>query len=169
MKKMGSGRRRAGLVAALVLLAAGAVAAVVQAVVVTVTAQEAKIRSRKTLLGSVIPGGEVQAGARLTLNAREEPWANVTYGAVTGWIHSSAITEKKGVVLSGSAESVRYTGQDISAGKKGFSDEVEKAYKDANPNLVPFFGEVDRVQRRRIAEEALEEFAAQGRLGGGGR
>jgi len=156
-------RRAAGWLAPL-FLAAGSALALGLATTAIVTAREAKIRSKKVLLGAAIPGGDVKEGDRLTVNLREDPWVNVTFGTVTGWIHGSAVSERKDVVLTGKAESVRFTGQDVSAGKKGFNEDVERAYKTENPDLASAFAEVDRVQAIKVPEEELLKFAGAGRL-----
>jgi uncharacterized protein YgiM (DUF1202 family) len=164
MKRPAMLRRRPGGWLALALLMAGSAFGLALATTAIVTAREAKIRAKKTLLGSTIPGGDVKEGDRVTVNSQEDPWFNVTFGTVTGWLHGSALTDRKGVVLSGQADSVRYTGQDVSAGKKGFNEDVERAYKTENPNLAGAFAEVDRIQATKIPEEELVKFAEAGKL-----
>ncbi len=92
--------------------------------------QDGKLRADPSFLGKVL--GSVAYGESVTVIKQQDPWFFVSAkgGQLTGWIHSSALTEKEIVLRSGSAD-VRKTAsqKEVALAGKGFSADVEKEFK----------------------------------------
>ncbi len=82
----------------------------------------------------------------------------------TGYIHWSAITDRKIVLSSAGVTSAKADEADILIAGKGFNKKIEKelASQDATLN----FSEVDKMERLRVGEGTLAGFIKSGGLGG---
>jgi len=92
-------------------------------------------------------------------------WYYVSGAGTTGWIHNSAVA--RGRTASRSAGSgdvnVKVSEREVSMAGKGFSAEVERAYRAAHP---AGYAKVDAMLRINHSPTALEAFLAAGRQGG---
>ena len=91
-------------------------------------------------------------------------WFKVEKGGKTGYLHSTAVSER--AVVFKSTTSVAKTGNDkdvILAGK-GFNKEVESKYSQTKSNLN--YGEVDRMEKLSVGDSELASFIKDGQLGG---
>ena len=151
--------------AAYVCLAAGA-APQSQGDTLTVTKKTTKLRAQKKLFAPGI--ADLKEGDRVTLVSKDGAWLSVTWTsggqATTGWLHESDVTAKKDVRLSGQGIREKYSVSEAEAARKGFNPQVEKAYRERNPNLDAAYQIVDRVQAQTIPEAEIERFLRQGRL-----
>lgn len=132
----------------------------------TVTKRETKLRSQKRLFAAGV--ADLREGDRVTLVTKDGVWLNVTYkgrdNTVTGWLHESDVSAKKDVRLSGQGIREKYTVSEAEAARKGFNPQVEKAYRDKNPNLEAAYALVDRIQAATVPEAEIERFLRDGRL-----
>lgn len=138
----------------------------------TVTKKETKLRSQKRLFASGV--ADLREGDRLTLVRKDGAWLNVTWAggsaAATGWLHESDVSAKKDVRLSGAGIREKYSVSEAEAARKGFNPQVEKAYRDQNPDLEAAFAIVDRIQAVTVPDAEVESFLrAGGLLKEGGR
>lgn len=133
----------------------------------TVTKKETKLRSQKRLFA---PGvADLKEGDRVRLERKDGAWLSVTWAGgggrgVTGWLHESDATAKKDVRLSGAGIREKYSVSEAEAARKGFNPQVERAYRDANPNLEAAFAVVDRIQAVSVPEAEVERFLREGGL-----
>ena len=93
-------------------------------------------------------------------------WLQVRVGKSQGYIHRSAVTDRKVVVQgrgTGAGVQNAQSGDIVLAGK-GFNSQVEGAYaaRKANAN----FPEVDRMLARKISDGEVASFIQSGKLGG---
>lgn len=135
----------------------------------TVTKRETKLRSQKRLFAPSV--ADLREGDRVALVTKDGAWCSVTYQAaaagsksVTGWLHESDVSAKKDVRLSGQGIREKYTVSESEAARKGFNPQVEKAYRDQNPNLDAAFELVDKIQATTVPESEVERFLREGRL-----
>ena len=141
------------LIAAAVLL--GASAAV--AATVTVLVQETALRKRAQSYAPSI--GTARLGQKYETSGLESGF----YKTASGYIHSSAVTERK--VKLGSGESVGggASADEVTLAGKGFNAQVEKSYGEKNGAAVNFSG-VNAMERRSVGEGDLFDFLRAGGL-----
>jgi uncharacterized protein YgiM (DUF1202 family) len=128
----------------------------------SVQVRDGQLRNRASFLGAVT--GAVAYGDRVTVNQSQAGWCEVaTASGKTGWIHESALTPKR-VVLSSGTDDARTgaSGEEVALAGKGFSAEVEAAYKKGNPNID--YTWVDWMGKQKVSDEQLVQFLKQGDL-----
>jgi hypothetical protein len=129
----------------------------------SVQVQDGKLRADPSFLGKII--GTVAYGDSVTVVRQQDPWFYVSTktGQLTGWIHSSALTEKEIVLRAGDANVQKTASQrEIALAGKGFNPEVEKEYKKRNPNLD--FEGIDRMEKIIVSDEEIRQFMIEGKL-----
>ena len=128
----------------------------------SVQVRDGQLRNRASFLGAVV--GTVAYGDRVTVNQTQAGWCEVSIAGKTGWIHESALTPKKVVLASGTADArVQSVGsEEVALAGKGFSKEVEAEYKKQNPQLD--FTWVDWMGQQTVSSERLVAFLKQGDL-----
>ena len=146
------------LICCAALMATGAWAAKEMSVQV----RDGQLRNRASFLGAVV--GTVTYGDRVTVNQTQAGWCEVSIAGKTGWIHESALTPKKVVLASGTADArVQSVGsEEVALAGKGFSKEVEAEYKKQNQNVD--YTWVDWMGQQTVATERLVAFLKQGNL-----
>jgi uncharacterized protein YgiM (DUF1202 family) len=105
--------------------------------------------------------GSLAYGDQVTVLQVKGKWAEVRSAAqssLSGWTSSSNLTAKR--VTAGSASNSASSGEIALAGK-GFSEEVENAYK-AEGNLN--YADVDKTETQVVSEQELYDFLTEGRL-----
>lgn len=144
------------------LLAASAlcIASAGLAATLTVMVQQTQVRSRPQFFAP--PVATVRLGDHLNGDPAGGGWYQVTSGDVTGFIHESAVTDKKVDLTSASAGDSGTTAQEITLAGKGFNDQVESSYKAGNPNLD--FSLVDAMEKRTTPDAKLAKFMKGGGL-----
>ena len=146
------------LICCAALMATGAWAAMEMSVQV----RDGQLRNRASFLGTVV--GSVAYGDRVTVNQTQAGWCEVSLAGKTGWIHESALTPKKVVLASGTADArVQSVGsEEVALAGKGFSKEVEAEYKKQNQNVD--YTWVDWMGQQTVSSERLVAFLKQGNL-----
>jgi uncharacterized protein YgiM (DUF1202 family) len=141
-----------------VLVATGAWAAKEMSVQV----RDGQLRNRASYLGTVT--GKVAYGDRVTVNQSQAGWCEVAKAdGAKGWIHESALTPKRVVMNSGAGDArVGASGEEVALAGKGFSKEVEAAYKQENKDID--YTWVDWMGQQKVSDEQLVQFLKQGDL-----
>jgi hypothetical protein len=158
---MKSSNRAIGLVAALTLGLAAVALAVGKGGVLNVQVQQGEVRASASPLGSVI--GTASYGDAMEVLEEKGAWVKVTKPGLTGWMHSSALTKDK-IKLQGGGTDAQLkasSGEQALAGK-GFSKEVESAFKDKNKNVS--FAWVDKMEKYKVTQQQSASFAKEGHL-----
>jgi len=132
----------------------------------TVQVKNTKIRKEPKFWAGVVKS--VAAGEKLTETGRRGKWIQVSAGGASGWVHESAVTTKK-IALSGGGESVGRdaSAHEVSLASKGFSEEVESAYRKSGAALD--YGAVDKIVRIQVSDKEIRSFLEKGKLGEWGR
>ncbi|MEZ4386433.1 MAG: SH3 domain-containing protein [Candidatus Krumholzibacteriia bacterium] len=129
--------------------------------------RQASLRSRPSYLSAATV--EVAYGARLTVLETRGAWRKLrTADGAEGWLHESALTEKR-VQLSAGQGDVQ-TGADtdeLALAGKGFNEEVEKAFQADNRQID--YTWVDRMASWTVTPEEAVAFLAAGEVKGGQR
>jgi len=140
----------------LLIMTSGAMAETVK-----VITQEAIIRKDKRFFAPIVI--RVPYGEAIEELARQGDWLRVSYGGKQGWIHISAVQEQKFQLSSFSTEKASEASQEeVALAGKGFTPEVEKAFRDKNPKMR--YDLVDQIQYVRIEDAQLQAFMRTGNL-----
>jgi len=150
--------------AALLLLAAAAVLAA--GPLRSVQVREGQLRQSPSFLGKI--SARVAYGDRLEVLEEKGGWTRVRDDAGNdGWIHTSALTEKKVVLQAGQADvAAGASGEEIALAGKGFNEDVEKTWRESNPDLD--FTWVDRMEGWTVTPAEAAAFVTAGELVPGG-
>jgi hypothetical protein len=140
----------------LMMVASGAMAGTVKVII-----QEAMIRKNKRFFAPVV--SRVPYGKVIQELERQGDWLRVSYRGKEGWIHISAVQEQKFELSSLSTERATEASQEeVALAGKGFTPEVEKAFRDKNPKMR--YDLVDQIQSIRIEDAQLQAFLRDGNL-----
>ena len=114
------------------------------------------------------PVGPVPMGAQVTVLGKSGDWCNVEYGGKAGWLHRQAFPgapAAAGLGLPGllTGAPVKETrGDEVALAGKGFTPEVESAYRQKHPELN--FAQVDKIEALRVDDARLAAFIREGGL-----
>jgi Bacterial SH3 domain len=126
-----------------------------------VITQEAIIRKDKRFFAPIVI--RVPYGEAIEELGRQGDWLRVSYGGKQGWIHISAVQEQKFQLSSFSTEKASEAShEEVALAGKGFTPEVEKAFRDKNPKMR--YDLVDQIQYVRIEDVQLQAFIRTGNL-----
>jgi len=144
----------------LALIALAAVTAWAASQMMSVQVREGQVRERPSFLGKVVT--DVEYGDRMTVLSSQGGWTKVRDGdGKTGWIHTSALTEKKVVLKAGDIDAeTAASGEELALAGKGFNDEVEAEFRSGNPDVD--YDWVDRMERMVVPVDEAVDFLADG-------
>ena len=128
----------------------------------SVQIKKGQIRSRASFLGQV--KAMVSYGDQVEVLSKKGAWFQVKSGrGKTGWLHKSALSEKKIILRAGRTDTrVAAVGEEATLAGKGFNEEVEKEYRQRNPNLD--YAWVDRMEQITVRPEEMLAFLAKGNI-----
>ena len=151
-------RRRMVWLVILVLVAAVSSAAPKS---MSVTVRETQARATPSFLGAVL--AVLAYGDRLDILEEQRDWLRVALpGGRQGWVHRSALTEKRVVLEAGSgAAQTGASGSEVALAGKGFNKEVEAQYKTENQLDYTW---VDRMEGFTVSPEEVATFVEAGGL-----
>ena len=131
------------------------------AVVYRVVTEEAAVRKDRRFFAPVVI--RVPYGEQIQGQERRGDWLKVVYKNKQGWVHINAVKEQK-IRLSALAggQATETTRDEVALAGKGFTPEVEKAFRDKNPNMN--YRLVDRVESYRVNEDEILSFIRSGKL-----
>ena len=145
----------------ILLLFFGLMATTALAATVKVITQEAVIRKDKRFFAPPIL--RAPYGAVIQELERAGDWLRVQYQGKQGWLHISAVQEQKFQLSSLAGGQAQETTQDeVALAGKGFTPEVEKAFREKNPKMR--YDLVNQVHAYRIDEQRLQDFIQAGNL-----
>ncbi len=131
------------------------------AATVKVITQDAVIRQDKRFFAPAVV--RVPLGASLQQLGKEGDWFRVSFQGKEGWIHKSALEEQKFQLSSLAGGKAEETSRDeVALAGKGFTPEVEKAFREKNPKMR--YDLVDQVQAYRVDDQRLQAFLQAGSL-----
>ena len=134
----------------------------------SVQVKQCQLRSKPTFLGRVVT--ELGYGDRVEVDREESSWAMVSSSEEQqGWVHISALSEKK-IILDPDSEEIKEaaSSDEIALAGKGFNKEVEEKYKQDNKDID--FTWIDRMEEIVVPQYVIENFVDRGGLkvkGGG--
>jgi uncharacterized protein YgiM (DUF1202 family) len=131
--------------------------------VMSVQVKEGQLRATPSHLGKILV--RVSYGDRVTVLEERGDWKKVSlWGRKNqGWMHSSALTNKRIALKVGQGNVGTSVSRDeIALAGKGFSEEVEAEYRKINKNID--YTWIDRMEAMKVSSEQMEKFIADGRL-----
>ncbi len=144
----------------LLLCVLAAVTAWAATQMMSVQVREGQLRERPSFLGRIVT--DVEYGDRMTVLSSQGGWTKVRNDdGKSGWIHTSALTEKKVVMKAGdiNAETAA-SGEELALAGKGFNDEVEAEFKSSNPDVD--YKWVDKMENMVVSIDQSMDFLEDG-------
>ncbi|MBP2675600.1 MAG: hypothetical protein H6Q84_2440 [Deltaproteobacteria bacterium] len=133
----------------------------------SVQVKKGDVRATPQFLGKIV--SSLAYGDRVEVLESRESWMRVSSSGknVTGWMHSSALSEKRIVLKAGEKDAqVAASGGELALAGKGFNADVEAEFKARNRNLD--FTWIDRMQATVAPPERIASFLREGGLASGG-
>ena len=137
----------------------------------SVQVKQGQVRATPSFLGKVV--GTLAYGDRVDTLEEKGGWIRIVPpgGKAPGWMHSSALSQKRIVLKAGTKEAdvAASTGELALAGK-GFNADVEVAFKARNRGID--FTWIDRMESMNVPPGRIQAFVQEGKLipaEGGGR
>ena len=153
----------------LLLIAVAAVEGAKKAMSVQV--KQGQVRATPSFLGKIV--ANLAYGDRVEVLDEKEGWVKVLLPgkAGDGWMHSSALSEKRIVLKAGAKEAeIAASGGELALAGKGFNAEVEAEFRAKNKNID--FTWINRMQEMKVPPERISAFLQEGKLSsvqGGGK
>lgn len=102
-------------------------------------------------------------GDQVTQIKQKGDWIQIDTTLKKGWLHASALTDRKVILRSGSQRaSTTVSSNEVMLAGKGFNAQVESKYRQKNPQMR--FDLVDKMERYPTSSEAERTFAQRGKL-----
>lgn len=121
------------------------------------------LRSRPSFMGEII--ADVFYGDRVEEVDSKNGWSKVRpEGAEKqGWIHDSALTHKKIILVSGQTNVAQMaTSDEIALAGKGFNEQVEREMKDKYPHMN--YSLIDKMEKTVVSDLQMKQFLKEGRV-----
>jgi SH3-like domain-containing protein len=136
------------------------------AATLNVAVKESPQRATATPFGRVL--ANLRYGTQVEVLERQGAWVRVkAAGAGSGWVHASALSEKRLALQSGKgAVKSGASAEELTLAGKGFNAQVEGEYRQRNRDLN--YQWVERMESTVIPTEDLQRFVREGRLAAGG-
>lgn len=128
----------------------------------SVQVKKCQLRNKPTFLAKIVTN--LQYGDIVEVEREKQSWAEVKTGnKPTGWVHVSALSEKK-IILKPNSQDIKNaaSGDEIALAGKGFNEQVEENYKKNNKNID--FAWVDKMEQFVVTQEEMISFLQQGGL-----
>jgi len=121
------------------------------------------LRATPSFMGKIV--ARVVYGDRVEALDNKNGWSKVRPAGVkqSGWIHNSALTQKKIVLSAGQSDVAQgATGEEIALAGKGFNEKVEREFKEKNPQLD--FKMIDQLEKIVVSDSQMRQFLEAGRV-----
>ncbi len=113
----------------------------------------------------------LQAGQTLEKISSQGSWLKVkTSSGLIGWVHASAVQQKKFTLLAlNKTVKTKTSAEEVALAAKGFNKQVEDKYRARHKNLS--YAWVERMLRFRLTPDQIKAFLKEGKLAefGGGQ
>ena len=131
----------------------------------SIQVKSGSLRETPSFLGKIVTA--VNYGDRVTVVSEQGEWRQVrSSSGTTGWIHVSALTEKKVVLSSAGQTGTSASGDELALAGKGFNAQVEGEFKKNNKDID--FSWVDKMEKIKIVGSEIVAFLKAGQVAPGG-
>jgi len=128
--------------------------------VLYVQVKSGDVRATPSYLGKLV--GTAGYGIAMTIEENKGSWMKVASadGKLSGWMHASLLTKEEiKMNASDNAELAASSGE-MALATKGFNSDVEKAFKNKNPNVS--FEWVDKMEAIKVKDSDIAKFIKDG-------
>jgi len=125
-----------------------------------VQVKQCQLRNKPTFLAKIVTN--LKYGDQVTVENEDQSWAEVkSAGKSKGWVHISALSEKK-IILNPNSKDIKNaaSGDEIALAGKGFNEQVEEKYKKNNKKID--FSWVDKMENIVVSQNEMVSFLRQG-------
>ena len=125
-----------------------------------VQVKQCQLRNKPTFLAKIVTN--LKYGDQVTVENEDQSWAEVkSAGKLKGWVHISALSEKK-IILNPNSKDIKNaaSGDEIALAGKGFNEQVEEKYKKNNKKID--FSWVDKMENIVVSQNEMVSFLRQG-------
>ena len=132
----------------------------------SIQVKKCQLRNKPTFLAKIVTS--LKYGDIVEVKKKEQSWAEVkTDDKPAGWVHVSALSEKK-IILQPNSQDIKNaaSGDEIALAGKGFNEQVEQNYKTNNKNID--FTWVDKMEQFVVSQDEMISFLQRGGLKGEG-
>jgi SH3-like domain-containing protein len=129
----------------------------------SVQVKRGEVRATPYFLGKIV--ATLSYGDRVEVLGSKESWFRVSLKGkdVTGWMHASALSEKRILLKAGETDAqVAASSGELALAGKGFNADVEAEFKARNRNID--FTWIDRMQEMKVPPERIAAFLQEGGL-----
>lgn len=125
-----------------------------------VQVKKCQLRNKPTFLAKIVIN--LKYGDQVTVENEDQSWAEVkSAGKSKGWVHISALSEKK-IILNPNSKDIKNaaSSDEIALAGKGFNEQVEEKYKKNNKKID--FSWVDKMENIVVSQDEMVSFLRQG-------
>jgi len=129
----------------------------------SVQVKTGQVRSQPSFLGKIT--ATLAYGDRIAVIDARDAWIHIRVpdSATAGWMHATALTEKKIVLSAGDADvDPAATTDDLALAGKGFNRQIEGEFKAKNRNIN--FRWIDKMETFVVTQEEMVRFISAGTL-----
>ena len=131
----------------------------------TVQVKEASLYEKPSAISKFL--GKVTYGTSLAVVSTQPGWVQVKSDSLgTGWLRDQTVTNKK-IDLQSGGQTSGASSTEVSLAGRGFSEDIEKGYKQKNPKLD--YADIDRMEALGIDDGTLARFLQDGGVVPGGK
>ena len=130
---------------------------------VSIQVKNGRVRSHPSFLGKII--AILSYGDRVSVIDTRPAWMHIRVpdSAASGWMHVSALTEKKIILSAGDTHAGQAaTTDELALAGKGFNRQVEGEFKAKNRNID--FRWIDKMETFEVGQEDIVQFVKAGDL-----
>jgi len=129
----------------------------------SVQVKNCQLRDKPSFLSKIVTN--LSYADQVNVQQERDNWYKVS--AVnkkgSGWVHVSALSEKKIILKSGSKDIENAASSDeLALAGKGFNEEVEKEYRNKNKNAD--FTWIDKMEKIVVSQNEIQKFLKEGGL-----
>ncbi len=127
-----------------------------------VKVQTTNLRKEPKFYSSSI--ASLKAGEVLEKISEQEGWIRVrTSAGLEGWVHSSALQQRKFTLLAmDKSLKTQASAEEVALAGKGFNKQVEEEYRSRHGEIS--FAWVEKMLQMKVTPEEIQEFLKRGRL-----
>ena len=114
-------------------------------------------------MGTIV--ADVSYGDRVEEVEIRNGWSKVKPESAdpAGWIHGSALTQKKIILTAGQTDVDQMaTSDEIALAGKGFNEQVEREMKERHPQLD--YSAIDKMEKIVVSDDQMKQFLTKGRV-----
>ena len=154
---------KSALIISLLITLTGLTVFAIEQKIMSIQVKNGTIRSKPSFLGKVVV--QLDYGDLVAVQNQKGLWyfINRLEENTTGWMHSSALSNKK-IVLGAGASSVEQSASsdELALAGKGFNKQVEDGFKSKNPEVD--FTWIDRMEKMTVSQNQIQVFIKEGQL-----